>query len=354
MQQIILPNRGPVALSLAGGGSKGAYAVGILKYLIKDLEIRDFRVMLGTSTGALISVGLAAMKATNDEAHFDRLVKIYESVTDKDIFRPNYGLIHRLFGMAGVFLATVVFGGKSLYNTGPLEELVDSFITDKVWDSIVEMGAQATPVEVGFAVTNMQKGQSEIVTNVTHPDRKILREALFASANLPVFMPLKEVYPDHSWQFGDGALLDNNPIERLFEMATTASCKYILSVTLNQGGAPPDFRPLKDTAHTFARAIRIMAESVSDADMKTAQLYNVLLQIKDQVGNPFWDKLLEVLPLEITEHLNLKIRNKNYLPIFHMKPDPPIYMNILKFDQPAMSNLVERGYRDAQARITLR
>ena len=50
------------ALVISGGGSKGAFAVGVIKRLLKEYPNLAFETYVGTSTGSLIAP-LAAMGA---------------------------------------------------------------------------------------------------------------------------------------------------------------------------------------------------------------------------------------------------------------------------------------------------
>lgn len=49
------------ALVISGGGSKGAFAGGITKFLIEDKQY-DYDIILGTSTGSLMVIHLALEK----------------------------------------------------------------------------------------------------------------------------------------------------------------------------------------------------------------------------------------------------------------------------------------------------
>jgi predicted acylesterase/phospholipase RssA len=49
----------PDALTVSGGGSKGAFAVGAIKYLLEERDL-DFDILSGTSTGALVTAMVAA------------------------------------------------------------------------------------------------------------------------------------------------------------------------------------------------------------------------------------------------------------------------------------------------------
>ena len=68
-------------LVISGGGSKGAFAVGVVEVL-REYGY-SFDMIAGTSTGALI----APLVAIDD---IDTLVKLYTNVSNKDIIRLNW------------------------------------------------------------------------------------------------------------------------------------------------------------------------------------------------------------------------------------------------------------------------
>ena len=68
-------------LAISGGGSKGAFAVGAIEYLVE--QGCHFDLVSGTSTGALI----APLVAIGD---ITALTKLYTSVKTKDIVRHNW------------------------------------------------------------------------------------------------------------------------------------------------------------------------------------------------------------------------------------------------------------------------
>jgi predicted acylesterase/phospholipase RssA len=65
------------ALVISGGGSKGAFAVGVLKYLI-GIKGQQYSYIAGTSTGAL----MAPLAATGE---IDKLEDIYTTRNTRDI-----------------------------------------------------------------------------------------------------------------------------------------------------------------------------------------------------------------------------------------------------------------------------
>jgi len=76
------------AFVLSGGGAKGAFQVGVLKYLYKEQGLRP-DIICGTSVGALNAAKLAEGHQDSDQA-FDELEAIWRGITsERDIFLPN-------------------------------------------------------------------------------------------------------------------------------------------------------------------------------------------------------------------------------------------------------------------------
>ncbi len=95
---------GKTALVVSGGGSKGAFAAGVIKRLAQEFPDINFDILIGTSTGALI-VPLVAL----DE--LDLLEQVYTTVKTEDII---------LEGNAGFNL----INENSLFDSSPLGRLL--------------------------------------------------------------------------------------------------------------------------------------------------------------------------------------------------------------------------------------
>lgn len=91
-------------LSLAGGGLRGAYAIGLLAELEKQLERpigEYFDLIAGTSTGSITACALCyGMKASEIEDFYNKyseqIFKPREAYSPKSFYRPVYGLIKSL------------------------------------------------------------------------------------------------------------------------------------------------------------------------------------------------------------------------------------------------------------------
>src|SRR5829696_6024104 len=98
------------ALVISGGGSKGAFAVGVIKHLSENFPEIDFDIFVGTSTGSLI-VPLAA------SGQVQLLQQLYTSVTTDDVVIKG-NVIER-------FLHS-----DALFDTQPLANLIKQYIND--------------------------------------------------------------------------------------------------------------------------------------------------------------------------------------------------------------------------------
>lgn len=185
------------ALVISGGGSKGAFAVGVIKDLANTYHL-GFDVVVGTSTGALI----APLAAMGDIASLEQL---YTTVTNKDIV-VKYEIGDRLFE-------------NSIFTAGPLTEKIKALYTDAFFNKL-----NASGKEVYLTTVCLQTEELVIFTNAKNPVeknnytvRKLVngdqfRRAILASASQPVFFPpVKvnknvpgELFPED--QFVDGGV----------------------------------------------------------------------------------------------------------------------------------------------------
>src|ERR1700750_501901 len=92
------------ALVVSGGGSKGAFAVGAVKYLMLERGL-EVDVLAGASTGALVT----ALIAAKWKDALPPLETEYTTVTTGDI-------------LDGSPVLRVLMGKPSLYGTGPLKK----------------------------------------------------------------------------------------------------------------------------------------------------------------------------------------------------------------------------------------
>src|SRR5581483_2332040 len=170
------------AIVLSGGGSKGAFEVGVLKQLLgSGLKPDGF---YGTSVGALSAAAVAF-------GGLDPLVQTWLSIKGRsDIYGSKDSLGIPANEMADLFLG----GGCGVYNSKPLQGLIAKLIT----------GKPRMPVTV-CRVSLVTSEKQFIKATPDDPQLPLFQKAVLSSATTPVLVDLV----DDEW--GDGGLRDITP-----------------------------------------------------------------------------------------------------------------------------------------------
>lgn len=260
------------ALVISGGGSKGAFAVGVIKKLVEQYLL-DFDVVVGTSTGALIAP-LAALGRVAD------LQKLYTTTTNEQIIE-KHNLGERL-------------GDNSVFTVKPLWDKICELYTDDFFDELNQSGK-----EIYINTTCLQTEELVVFTNSQNPkttdhyrvypfhNADHFRKAVLASACQPVFMtPVKinknvpgEINPDH--QFVDGGVREYAGIE----MAINAASTEIFTILLSAKNAPPYGAEYKTLFPILEQTIAIFTADVGKNDLVIPFQYNEALKYIDAVKN---------------------------------------------------------------------
>ena len=300
----------PFALSLAGGGSLGAWEAGGVQALVDDepgFDRTKLKRIVGTSTGALVGAMVGAYAVTGDYKFITDMVHIYRNVLDGNILQPEDLAAYNLFGVKGLLLSSIIQKRDSLFNTGPLRDLVDNHMDD-VWSVIIE-AAQNTDFDLGFCCVNMQTGQPEVFW-ASESTRERMRAALIASTAQPVVMDPVMI---GGTQYCDGGLTDAQPARHLLPRINEDMT--VLALTPDKKAQPI----LKEKEFP----------TVLDQLTRTLSIF---------VGNVYATNI---------EQMELgSIKHKNTITTHWFEPEKRIKHDALSFKQPALSKLVDRGFRD--------
>ena len=261
------------ALVISGGGSKGVFAVGVLKDLIKTFPNLDFDIFVGTSAGSLI-ITLASLK------QYALLEEIYTTTGTIDILQK--------FNIAGRI------SESSLFTVERSLKLIEKHYPKAKFDQLL-----ASTRKVFLTTTCMQSGELTVfatdansinpkdytVTQIVDVDH--YRRAVLASCCIPVFMPPIKVNihagPDATrhLQFADGGVLEYAGVQ----MAVDAGATEIFVILLNPGKVKPrqpgeQFTKLFDV---LLRTIDMFGADVGKNDVLLTQEYNDALTYIDAV-----------------------------------------------------------------------
>lgn len=183
-------------LVLAGGGTRGAYQVGVWKALI-ELGIK-IKGIVGTSIGALNG----ALFLQDD---FSTLVKMYENIRIKDIMRVNGVNSNKdIFDVTNIVNLASNYRKQKGIDNAPLRQMIEKYINmEKLYASNIDFGLVTYSVKTKKP---LQKFKEEI------PKDQMV-DYLLASACFPIFKP--QVIDGE--EYFDGGLYDRSPSNMLIE-----------------------------------------------------------------------------------------------------------------------------------------
>ncbi|HET7228960.1 MAG TPA: patatin-like phospholipase family protein [Longimicrobium sp.] len=326
------------ALVISGGGSKGAFAVGALKYLMNERGL-DFEILAGTSTGALITPMIAA----KGKDALPTLEKEYTTVTTGDI-------------LDGTPALRVISGKPSLYGSGPLRKRIQQHITPEVFNTLKASRKR-------LAVTSVDLRDGKLVYYQTGPaitteelmvpveNTEQLVNAIYASASIPFAMPpvVNSRPGARDDGYVDGGVREYVPIEIAIDAGADEICCIILAPPFDKRATyDKRFGNVMDVAQ---RAVDLLSEEVGASDVKLSQLYtdaNVYINavvrklrdagVKDDVIVPAFQNPGVKNPFAGKRAVSLRI----------IRPQRPLLGDTLKFSPEDMKANLEYGYQCAK------
>jgi len=181
------------ALVLSGGGSHGAYQVGVLRAIAESGSV-DYKLLCGVSVGALNAAFLAQYPLGRLTTAAGELAKFWRSIDTKAIYRTRtLGVLSALWN-------------PSVFDSRPLQRLVRGMFDEK---KIADSGKL---LRIGCCC--WETGEYRAVNEHTEP----LVEWILASSSYPVFfLPIR--IDGLNWS--DGGLRNVTPIADAFEVGAT-------------------------------------------------------------------------------------------------------------------------------------
>lgn len=278
----------PRALVLSGGGSKGAFEVGVLQRLMGDEQL-DYDLLCGTSVGAINAAYVSQTPLGQPREAAAKLRALWDTVTT-DKVRKNWFP----FREASALFKT------SVYDSEPLQQWIRAGLDQ---DLVRRSGRKLRIVSVSLGT-----GESFVADEQT-PD---LPEWVIASSAFPVMLTPATIGGD-LWT--DGGLRIVTPLGE----AIAAGASDIDVVLCSDPFAKSPFQ-VKD-AHAIPqillRSLDILSGEVSRADLRIAGLKNDLSELRP-------------------EYRKVKIR------VF--QPTAPLPFDSLDFDPGNLRKMIEAGY----------
>jgi len=320
-----------IGLALSGGGSKGAFTVGVLKHLRFKLGVRNYRVISGTSTGALIGTLLC----TNQ---FTRLVKVYSSVKTSDLLDPNHALVASIAGPAGVLFASAVLGGRSIFDTTKLFKVIQENV------DFQKVKARAGKCLLIYNAVDLQSGKTVRFNNRDH-SASVLPKALLASSNQPVLTDPVDIQTGGAkHQYVDGGVREFLPLDAVYQSGVELD--HIFAISTSPITATKGKKEYDKITDILVRTIDLLNTEVGRGDLRAAGQYNALLQILENAlaqGISRTKVLASVDPAVVRS-----LRDKRAIPVTFIGPSRHLEMDGLKFDPKEMKRVMKQGVERAK------
>jgi NTE family protein len=239
------------ALVLSGGGSKGAFEVGAIDYLVRVAGLH-FNIFLGTSVGALNAVFLSQAGNKKELGELiGQLKQFWLAIKgNRSIYNSFCSIFNLLFN-------------DSLYIPRGLKRLLHKCIDlDRVFDP-------ATIVKI--TTVAIETGDLAYIDNRRPELRADFLNYVLASASVPLFFPPVHIGGKH-WY--DGGLRDITPLGAVFKEEPDEIVVIVTyPVGLNFDPILPRVKP-KGAFKTILRSIDILTSEIATNDIQLANLLN--------------------------------------------------------------------------------
>ena len=203
-----------LGIVLDGGGGRGAYQIGVWKYLKESKLYNSISAISGTSVGGLNSCLFALSEYNLAETIWTQ--KIQDKILSIDIdIKEICSKIALQFGIqnfvpgASIISFFTMLSTRGYFSRKGLIEIIDEYINLNEL-SKMEFPIYATCVELPLFETRYFK--------LNGYDTETIKKILLATSAIPIIFPKEEIEGKYYY---DGGIKDNSPITPLYEEGCT-------------------------------------------------------------------------------------------------------------------------------------
>jgi NTE family protein len=277
------------ALVLSGGGVKGAYQAGALKYILS--QGTNYDIFTGCSVGAINAAFLAQFEEGDEPDAGNGLYQLWQHIGAKSIYTPW------AYGTLGLLPA--LWKG-SLYSSDPLRKL----LTKTVKPACLKTSGKR------LVVTAVSETTEE--TGVWHESDADILDGVMASAAFPGVLPAVAARGD-MWM--DGGVRENTPLANAIHAGATdidiICCSPLVPNT-----------PRADLVSRVAHTMEKLLNEAERADIDAAARNNLLVS-------------RGLTP------------DKRIVRLRVLRPEIHVASNSFDFRPEVIERLLDLGYRDA-------
>lgn len=284
------------ALVLSGGGSKGSYQVGALKYILGEQGV-VYDAFCGVSVGAINAAFLAMFKTGEELLASNTLVEMWGTLDSSKIYKRwfPFGRWHAIWR-------------RSFFDSSPMHNLLKGGID---LEKIRESGKQ-----VNVGTVSLSSGKYTIFDQTS--DHFI--DAVIASASFPGMLTPVE-FLGQLWT--DGGIKEISPIKKAVEIGAD----IIDVIICNPKIRVKKFIENPTTVDVLKRSMDLSTDKIMANDIEKVEMYNILAQ------NGLTDK--------------------KYVQLNIVRPDLNLIEDLLDFRPEKIQEMMEKGYNDAKSRYIM-
>lgn len=246
------------ALVVSGGGSKGAYAGGIIENLIKKKGLQ-WDILVGTSTGSM----LVPSTSIGD---IDKLKNEYTTITNDSIFSVSPFKQNGKLRILNA-LKRIVMGKNSIGEASKLRKKIEQIFTVADFNKAIELNK-----DVYVCVSNITTCKAEF-KKMSECKYEDFCDWMLASASVPIGF---EVVEKEGYQYLDGGLFHMIPIQK----AIDDGADEIDIIVLKEKDPKPDKWVAKNIFNVFMRIIDMMNMEIGNDDIEVAKILGVQKSVK--------------------------------------------------------------------------
>ncbi|MEP7347101.1 MAG: patatin-like phospholipase family protein, partial [Gemmatimonadaceae bacterium] len=366
------PVTSDLALVLGGGGARGAYQAGLLRYIARQYPHLRIPILVGISAGAINTTHLAAHGGTFEEA-VEALVKIWRALVPEDVYRID----------ARSLLTNVVRSGyglmsgdkaedervRGMVDTAPLRAFLERTLPHEAdgslpgiehnlnRGSLKAVALSATSYTTGCSITWVEG--REIApwerTQRRSVHTRLTVDHVMASSALPMFFPAEKVGSE--W-FGDGGIRLTAPLSPALHLGASR----ILTISTRRERrrsecAEPQIIGYPAPAQVLGVLYNAVFLDVIDQDISRLERINDLVA---QIPPGQRGDMRKIEILVLRPSIDLGVLAREYEPrlprVFRFltrglgtrKSSSPSILSVLMFQEDYIRRLVELGESDAE------
>jgi predicted acylesterase/phospholipase RssA len=329
-------------LVIGGGGARGAWAVGALKYLFLDRS-EKFDFVVGTSTGSLIAP-LAALGVNG----FETLKNNYLHTSWDQIFGTR--VPSRSEALNGIW--ALLTGKDSVYTTDKFREtILNKHLTEERWQQLQDPAQSA---EAWVCTVNIRDGtKCYYCARNMGMTREGFATAIQASSSIPIVMPKTRLsYGGNTDWFVDGGVKEIVPLGQVIRLGATEI--RVITMGVDQLVKAGEYPHIPDVA---LRVAELEEQETTDNDTQACELITLELdwreRLRARLKSAFNDAQVDAIFIATTaERDPLMTATGPMVPVTCrvLTPEEPIGPTFI-FDEAMMAQYFQQGYEYASANL---